>query len=380
MAIFDVIRKDKEDGNLVWKYPKVNFNTGAQLVVDESQEALFYSTGKALDLFGPGKHTLSTNNIPILRGLLNLPTGGKTPFTCQVYFIDVSEKKSRWGTPSKIEYLEPIYNFPIKIGACGDFRFQVEDSRKLILKLVGIKKNFTEQNIDDFFSSEILVKVKSYLANIIKEEKISIFEIDGQLEKISKELKDKLVEDFAEYGIKLNDFFVTTILKPEEDRQYQEFKELYYKKGVGLATANINKELEIVGASTEAEKDVIASDARARSRSQEGYTYQEEKQFEIGKEVAKNEAVGQFTNMGVGLGMMSGVGTTVGDKVSKTVAGAFAKVDSTCPSCGSVNPANAKFCKKCGTPLEAPSLFCTNCGAKLDSDSAFCPECGKKVE
>ena len=92
MSLFEVIRKKKADDNIVWRYPKTNFNTGSQLIVDESQEALFYSSGKALDLFGPGKYTLSTNNIPILRKILNIGTGFKTPFTCQVYFIDMTEK------------------------------------------------------------------------------------------------------------------------------------------------------------------------------------------------------------------------------------------------------------------------------------------------
>ena len=92
LGLFEVIRKTRDDENIVYKYPKTNFNTGSQLIVEESQEALFFSTGKALDLFGAGKYTLSTNNIPLLSGLRNIPTGGKTPFTCQVYFIDISEK------------------------------------------------------------------------------------------------------------------------------------------------------------------------------------------------------------------------------------------------------------------------------------------------
>ena len=88
MALFEVIRKKKDDKNIIWRYPKRNFNTGSKLIVDESQEALFYSSGEALDLFGPGEYTLTTNNIPLLRKFLNIPTGGKTPFVCDVYFID----------------------------------------------------------------------------------------------------------------------------------------------------------------------------------------------------------------------------------------------------------------------------------------------------
>ncbi len=141
MAIFEVIKKVKADDNLIWRYPKTNFNTMSQLIVHESQEALFFSNGKALDLFGPGKYTLTTNNIPLLKTFLNIPTGFRSPFQCEVYFIDKTEKNSKWGTSSKIEFLDPKYNFPIQIGACGEMRFIVEDARKLLIKLVGIKKN-----------------------------------------------------------------------------------------------------------------------------------------------------------------------------------------------------------------------------------------------
>ncbi len=376
--LFEVIKKNKDDKNIVWRYPKRNFNTGSKLIVNESEEALFYSCGEALDLFGPGKYTLDTNNIPLLRNILNIPTGGKTPFTCDVYFIDNTVQKFKWGTPSKLEFLEPQYNFPIAIGACGELRFHIEDSRKLLVKLVGIKKNFDTESIDEFFTSQVLVKVKSYLTNVIKEKNISIFEIDGKLDEISEELKGLLQEDFSEFGIALEQFFVTNIAKPEEDRQYLKFKELYFKKGVGLAEAEVDKTLSTIEAEKEATRKVIEAEATATKRQKEGYSYQEEKSYEIGREVARNEAIGQFTNMGVGLGIMSGTSATVGDKVSKTITGAFVNGTNTvCPSCKTDNPVGAKFCKNCGTSLL--DRFCSECGGKVDDDAKFCPNCGKKV-
>ena len=380
MALFEVIKKKKDDNNIIWRYPKRNFNTGSKLIVDESQEALFYSMGKALDLFGPGKYTLSTNNIPIIRGLLNLPTGGKTPFTCDVYFIDKTIQKFKWGTSSRLEFLEPVYNFPISIGACGEIRFQVEDSRKFIIKLVGIKKTFDAESVDDFFQDQMLVKVKSYLNNIITNDKICIFEIDGKLDEISESLKDLLSKDFEEYGIRLENFFLTNISKPEDDKQYLKFKELYFKKGVLTMDAEVEKNLSRIEAEKEAQKVKIDAEAQAAKRSLEGYTYHQEKSYEIGKEVAKNEAIGQYTNLGVGLGMISGMSGAVGDKISNTVTGAFVNSNNNCPKCGTENKKDSKFCKKCGSSLEIPSDFCTNCGQKLDIDSDFCPNCGKKVE
>ncbi len=380
MALFEVIRKKKDDENIIWRYPKRNFNTGSKLVVDESQEALFYSSGKALDLFGPGKYTLSTNNIPIIRGLLNLPTGGKTPFTCDVYFIDKTVQKFKWGTSSRLEFLEPVYNFPISIGACGEIRFQIEDSRKFIVKLVGIKKTFDTESVDEFFEDQMLVKVKSYLNKIITDDKICIFEIDGKLDEISKSLKKLLDGDFEEYGIKLEKFFLTNISKPEEDKQYLKFKELYFKKGVMVADAEVEKDLSKIEAEKEAQKVKIDAEAQATKRSIEGYSYQQEKSYEIGKEVAKNDAIGQYTNLGVGMGMISGMSGAVGEKISNTVTGAFTNTSNICSKCGTDNKAESMFCKKCGNSLKTSSEFCTKCGEKLDNDSEFCTKCGKRVD
>ena len=380
MALFEVIKKNKDDENIIWRYPKRNFNTGSKLIVDESQEAIFYSMGKSLDLFGAGKYTLSTNNIPLIRGLLNLPTGGKTQFTCDVYFIDKTIQKFKWGTSSRLEFLEPVYNFPISIGACGEIRFQIEDSRKFIIKLVGIKKTFDAESVDNFFQEQILVKVKSYLTNIIKKEKISIFEIDGKLDDISKSLKELLVSDFKEYGIKLDNFFLTNISKPEDDKQYLKFKELYFKKGVLIADAEVDKELDRIDAEKESQRVKLDADAQATKRKLEGYSYQEEKSYEIGKEVARNEAIGQYTNLGVGLGMISGISGNVSEKISNTVTGAFVNTSGIiCMNCQMENKIGAKFCKKCGQALEVSINYCTSCGEKLDGDSEFCPKCGERV-
>lgn len=382
MAIFEVIKKTRNDDNIIWHYPKRNFNTGSKLIVNESEEALFYLTGKALDLFGPGKHVLSTNNIPLLRGIIDISTGWKTPFTCDVYFVDKTIQKYKWGTSTKMEFLEPIYNFPISVGACGELRFQIEDSRKFIVKLIGIKKNFDTTNVDEFFASQMLVKVKTYLTNMIKDDKICIFEIDNQLERISKDMQEKLNDDFAEYGLKLQNFFVTNILKPEEDKQYLKFKELFFKRGVSVVEAEVNKKIEVIESEKEAAKVTIGAEAQASKRNIENYDYKQEKEYEIGKEVAKNEAVGQFTNIGVGLGVLSGVGSTMGEKVSNQVTGAFAKAtEITCKKCGKLNLSDSKFCKFCGEQITANNIaYCSSCGLRIENDSLFCSKCGKKVD
>lgn len=381
MALFEVIRKVKDDDNLVWKYPKTNFNTQSQLIVHESQEAIFFANGKALDLFGPGKYTLNTNNIPLLRNLLQIPTGFRSPFQCEVYFIDKTEKNTKWGTSSKIEFLEPKYHFPIQIGACGELKFTIDDSRKFLIKLVGIKKSIDNTTIDDFFNSYILTKVKSYMANIITENKICIFEIDRYLNEFSEEIRKHLKKDFEDYGIQLNKFFITTILKPEEDKQYLRFKELFFHQSVSVAEAELRQKVELIDEDTKAKKNIMESQSMAIKRNQEGYSYQEERYYDIGENMAKNEAIGQYSNIGVGLGIMSGIGSGISDKIGNKMSGILENPTEKiqfCPKCGTKNQKDDNFCSRCGFQF-TKNLTCPDCHAEIDSNSSFCPKCGRRL-
>ncbi len=119
--IANVIKYEGNNDTFIWKHPVEDFNIGSQLIVHESQEAIFYMNGQALDLFGAGRHTLQTQNLPIIGKLFNAAMGGETPFHCDVYFINKTEQLAiKWGTDSKLEYVEPAYGFPIQIGASGE--------------------------------------------------------------------------------------------------------------------------------------------------------------------------------------------------------------------------------------------------------------------
>ena len=137
MKIADIIKYEGDNSTFIWKHPCEDFNYLTQLIVHESQEAIFFMNGQALDLFGPGRHTLETQNIPIVGKLLNRATGGESPFHCEVYFINKTVQMAiKWGTDSKVRYIDPNYGIPIEIGACGELNLAVSDSRKLLLKLV----------------------------------------------------------------------------------------------------------------------------------------------------------------------------------------------------------------------------------------------------
>ena len=276
--------------------------------------------GQALDLFGPGRYTLETQNIPKIGKVLNRTTDGETPFHCEVYFINKTEQMSiKWGTDSKVQYVDPTYGFPISIGASGEMSLRVEDSRKLLVRLVGTENFLTQSGLVNKFRGFLMTRVKTYIAQVIKANAINIFEIDENLTAFSENIHKLLIPDFAEYGLSLEKFFVTTIVKPDGDRQYEKFKELHFRQYADVAEAKLRQQTDLIYAQTEAQKVVIDSQAQATKRAQEGYTYAQERGFDVAEKVAQNEAVGQFTNMGVGLGTMAGVGGAVGGVVGNAV-------------------------------------------------------------
>lgn len=322
--IAEIIKYEGDNSTFIWKHPCEDFNSLTQLIVHESQEAIFFMNGQALDLFGPGRYTLETENIPKIGKVLNRTTGDKTPFHCEVYFINKAEQMAiKWGTDSKVQYVDPTYGFPISIGASGEMSLRAEDSRKLLVKLVGTENYLGQQQLIGFFRAFLMTRVKTYIAQVIKANAINIFEIDENLTAFSENIHKLLIPDFADYGIALERFFVTNIVKPDGDRQYEKFKELHFRQYADIAEATLRQKTDLIYAQTEAQKVVIDSQAQATKRAQEGYTYAQERGFDVAAKVAQNEAVGQFKNMGVGLGTMAGVGGAVGGVVGNAVGGAL---------------------------------------------------------
>lgn len=322
--IAEIIKYEGDNSTFIWKHPCEDFNSLTQLIVHESQEAIFFMNGQALDMFGAGRYTLETQNIPKIGKVLNRTTGDQTPFHCEVYFINKTEQMSiKWGTDSKVTYVEPTYGFPIAIGASGEMSLRAEDSRKLLLKLVGTESFLGQQKLVSFFRAFLMTRVKTYMAQYMKNNAVSIFEIDEHLTVFSESLHTQLVPDFADYGISLERFFVTQVVKPDGDRQYEKFKELHFRQYADIAEAKLRQQTDLIYAQTEAQKVVIDSQAQVTKRAQEGYTYAQERGFDVTQDVARNQAVGQFANMGVGLGTMAGIGGVVGGVVGNAVNGAM---------------------------------------------------------
>jgi len=315
--IAQIIKYEGDNSTFIWKSPVEDFNTGTQLIVHESQEAVFFMNGQALDLFGPGRHTLETQNIPLVRRVLNKPTGDQTPFHCEVYFINKTEQMSlKWGTDSQVQYMDPTYNFPLKIGASGEMTLRVEDSRRILVKLVGTEAFLGQTQLTSMFRAFLMARIKPYLAQTMRGSGISIFDVDAQMGELSADLHKQLLPDFIDYGLVLERFFVTTVVKPDGDSAYEKFKELHLRQYADVAEAQLRQKVGVIDQQTQTQRTVIEAQGLARKRELEGFTYQQERGYDVAEKVAQNEGIGNFSSTGIGLGMMGGIAGGMGAAVA----------------------------------------------------------------
>ena len=236
MRLLDVIKFEGDESLLIWKHPAEDFNNLSKLIVHESQEAVLFKDGRIINIFGPGKYTLNSENIPILQTIINIPTMGISQYHCEVYFVNkIASMNMQWGTPTRFQVLDPEFGVPLNVGASGSMELRITDSAKFLVNVVGTRKDVNNIHLMAYFKERIITKIKSYLATIMSE--VSYINVTQHLGEISDTLKDKLNEDYAEYGITLLNFYVSTIIVPEEDTL--KIKEVLNKK-MEYGTFNIN--------------------------------------------------------------------------------------------------------------------------------------------
>lgn len=234
-GLASIIKFEGDNEALIWKHPIEDFNYGSQLIVHESQEAIFFRDGQALDLFGAGRYTLETQQLPLLESLYKLPTDTEGTFHSEVYFINKTVQMSiKWGTPDKLRFIDPLTSTPLELGVSGEMNLQVADSRRLLLKLVGTQSGIAWDDRDGFaksvresFRPLIVNTVKSTLPGIIRDSQIDLLEIDQHVDDISATLREKLLPGFAEYGLTIPQFYVTHIVLPEDDPNFKRIRELH---------------------------------------------------------------------------------------------------------------------------------------------------------
>lgn len=447
-GLASIIKYEGDNETLVWKHPIEDFNFGSQLIVHESQEAIFFRDGQALDLFGAGRYTLQTQQLPLLEKLYKLPTDTEGTFHSEVYFVNLATQMGiKWGTDSKVRLFDPASGLHIEIGASGEFNIRVTDSRKLLLKVVGTTGGLGQEQLlgigngKGFFRSMVMTQVKSYLAQTIRENAISILEIDEHLMALSGALRERINAALDEYGLTMPEFYVSRIVTPDDDPNFRRMKEQYAEQYLLVRQENIRKaeaeaaadrkaveaqtaaRMKIIGAQGEAEALKIQkqaeaeayrmqAEAEAAEMRMKGYTYQQETSRQVGLEAMKNGlggganaagALGDLAGLGVSLGAMSSVIGMTKDALSPmtqdaaqmgAAVGAAVTGGWDCPACGHKN-ITTNFCPDCGSKKPEPktgwdcaqcgtkniqSRFCPNCGAKKPEESSgwICPECGAK--
>lgn len=353
MAIVDVLKFNSDASIFAWKYPNSELSTWTQLIVNESQEAILVKNGQITDVFGPGRYVLSTDNIPILQSIINIPFGRQSPFSAEVWFVNRAFSLDiKWGTATPIQIQDPKYSVFVPVRAFGRFGIQIEDSRRFLTKLVGTMPFFNRQTLTDYFKGLYVTRVKDRLSSCLVKSKISVLEINSYLNDISAELENELRGELAMFGIYLTSFYVNDISVPENDPAVKRLKEALAKR---------------------AEMDIL------------GYSYQQERTFDTLNTAAGNTGMaGSVMGAGMGMGMGFGIGGAMGSAVSgmdQVMTPKEAK--KACPSCNAMIGENVRFCPHCGTDTHKQNIVvkpkCASCGMEFAQGTKFCPQCGRKI-
>lgn len=431
-GLASVIKYEGSNEVFVWKHPIEDFNLGSQLIVHESQEAIFFRDGRALDLFGAGRYTLATQNLPLLENLYKLPSNTDEVFHSEVYFINMATQMGiKWGTDSKIRLFDPASGLHIEIGAFGNFNIRVINSRKLVLKIVGTAQEFTQDEINGEegygtkyivgkFKALIMTKVKSTLAKVIKESEINILEIDSYLDDLSEKLKVLINETLEEYGLVMPEFYIMSISTPDDDPNYRRLKQQFADKTLLVRQEEVKKaeaqaaqerkiveaqteaEIKLVGARTEAEAIKLKAEAEAKGYEMQamaeaaemrakGYSYQQETARQVGLEAMQNGltgggvggegagggVAGMFGNiaeLGVTLGAMGGMINMTKDALNPIMGSAAELGTGLGDAISGQNEEDSKSETGANTVQKGWNCSCGRTGIT----SNFCPDCGSK--
>jgi membrane protease subunit (stomatin/prohibitin family) len=242
MAILDVVEfLDPTGRQIVHRVPEGGsgeFRLGSQLIVRESQTAVFFRDGKALDVFGPGRHTLSTMNIPLLANLISIPFGGKSPFRAEVYFVNMADLlDQKWGTQEPVTFRDSEFGM-VRLRAYGTYAMAVADPQLFVNKIVGTQGLYETTQISDYLRNIIVSRFNDIMGDTMK----TLLDLPSQYNELGAGLRASLVDDFANLGMNLKAFYVTSITPPEEVQ-----KRIDERSGMG-AIGDMNRYLQFQAA------------------------------------------------------------------------------------------------------------------------------------
>lgn len=352
MAVFNEVKFDglKSREWIVYRHPCDQVVLGTQMTVKEGQTALFMKDGKIADMFGPGRYTLTSDTLPMLKELTRIPSGGTAPFPVEIYYLNTLTKMDVfWGTPTPIQLIDPQFGIKLRVRAFGQMALKLKDCRIFYTELVGAMSKQDVVNYDkicDFYQGLVVAKVKVIIAENIIRDKISALDITLKLEEISENTRVKISEEFEKYGLETVNFVVQSINFPDED--FKKVNEILEQ----------NAEFNILG------------DAR----------YTAKRSFDVFEGAATNQsggAAGAILAGGLGMGGGIGAGAAPGQTPGPALNPGQLAV---CPHCGEKSVAGSKFCSACGKPMTIETITCPRCGNQMTGESKFCNECGAPLQ
>jgi membrane protease subunit (stomatin/prohibitin family) len=333
---------DATQDTLVYRFPVAGqeIKNGAQLIVRESQAAVFVFEGQVADVFSPGKYTIDGGNTPILSKLGAWKYGFNSPFKSEIYFVNTKQfTDMKWGTSNPVMLRDADFGI-VRLRAFGAYSLRVGDPAEFIKQIAGTNAQFQTEDIDVQLKRAIVTEFSDALGEL----KIPALDLAAQYKEIGEKIRGLINEDFKSYGLEVTKFYVENVSLPPE------------------VEAAMDKRASM-GALGDAQK------------------YMQFQAADALRDAAQNEGGGAGLGAGLGAGFAVGgqmanvfgqqAGTSGGGGQSSTVS---------CPSCGKANAPNAKFCADCGGKMEVEKVPCVKCGAELRQGAKFCSECGSTQE
>ena len=331
---------DESKDTLLYRFPVAGqeIKNGAQLIVRESQAAVFVFEGQVADVFTPGRYTVDGGNTPILSKLGAWKHGFNSPIKSEVYFVNTKQfTDMKWGTSNPIMLRDQDFGI-VRLRAFGAYSLRVADPGEFIKQVAGTNAHFQTEDIDGQLKRAIVTE----FSDAIGEMKIPALDLAAQYKELGEAIRAKINEDFRTYGLEVTKFYVENVSLPPEVEAAMD------KRASMGALGDAGKYMQFQ-----------AADAL--------------------RDAAQNEGGGAGLGAGLGAGFAVGgqmasafgAGPQGGGGASSTVA---------CPGCGKQNTPTAKFCADCGGKMETVKVPCVKCGAQLREGAKFCSECGSSQE